>query len=167
MPDDDDILDAYEQELDGADLIRPSRASNRGFWMVAITIGLGAIVLMVEIFANRPMVNAISRTENDLKAAMRGAERIYAEGGSFTPADAEALGAVDADRRLRGGGPARGPAGDGERVRVRRHLGRVIAHAVGNVLLDQAGRGAGHHVPGLGRRLHGHARRCRPTESQW
>jgi hypothetical protein len=99
VTDDDDILDSYEQELDGADLIQPRRASNRGFWMVATTIALGAIVLMVEIFANRPMVNAISRTENDLKAAMRGAERIYAEGGSFTPADAEALGSVDADRR--------------------------------------------------------------------
>ena len=66
--------------------------------MVATTIALGAIVLMVEIFANRPMVNAISRTENDLKIALRSAERIYADGGSFTPADAEALGAVDADR---------------------------------------------------------------------
>ena len=99
MTDDDDILDAYERELDGADLIKPRRSSNRGFWMVAGTIGLGAIVLMVEIFANRPMVNAISRTENDLKMALRSAERIYAEGGSFTPADADALGAVDADRR--------------------------------------------------------------------
>jgi hypothetical protein len=98
VTDDDDILDAYEQELDGADLIQPRRASNRGFWLVATTIALGAIVLMVEIFANRPMVNAISRTENDLRAAMRNADRIYAEGGSFTPADADALGAVDADR---------------------------------------------------------------------
>ena len=99
MPDDDEVLETYEQELDGADLIRPRRASNRGFWMVAATIALGAIVLMVEIFANRPMVNSISRTENDLKAALRAAERIYTEGGSFTPADAEALGADDADRR--------------------------------------------------------------------
>jgi hypothetical protein len=98
VTDDDDILDAYERELDGADLIQPRRASNRGFWLVATTIALGAIVLMVEIFANRPMVNAISRTENDLRAAMRNADRIYAEGGSFTPADADALGAVDADR---------------------------------------------------------------------
>ena len=99
MTDDDDILDAYERELDGADLIQPRRVSNRGFWVVAGTIGLGAIVLMVEIFANRPLVNAISRTENDLKTALRGAERIYAQGGSFTPADADALGAADADRR--------------------------------------------------------------------
>jgi hypothetical protein len=99
VPDDDDILDAYERELDGADLIQPHRSSNRGFWMVATTIGLGAIVLMVEIFANRPMVNAISRTENDLRAALRRAERIYADGGSFTPADAGALGAADGARR--------------------------------------------------------------------
>ncbi len=98
MPDDDDILDAYERELDGVDLIQPRRASNRGFWMVAITIVLGGIVLMVEIFANRPMVNAISRTQNDLRIALSGAERIYSEGGSFTPADAEGLGRADADR---------------------------------------------------------------------
>jgi hypothetical protein len=55
---------------------------------------LGGIVLMVEIFANRPMVNAIARTENDLETSLAAAERIYADGGSFTPADTEALAAV-------------------------------------------------------------------------
>ena len=98
MPDDDDILEAYEQELEDPAFHEPMRRSNRGFWMVAITIGLGAIVLMVEIFANRPMVSAISRTEHDLKIALRNADRIYADGGSFTSADAQALGAIDTDR---------------------------------------------------------------------
>jgi hypothetical protein len=94
VPDDDDMLEAYERELDGEPFQPLPRRSNRGFWMVAGTIGLGAIVLMVEIFANRPMVNSISRTENDLKVSLRAAERIYADGGSFTPADAGALAAT-------------------------------------------------------------------------
>ena len=51
-------------------------------------MALGAVILLVEIFANRPMVNAISRTENDLKTALRTAEGIYADGGTFTAADA-------------------------------------------------------------------------------
>jgi hypothetical protein len=58
-------------------------------------MALGAVILLVEIFANRPMVNAISRTENDLKTALRTAEGIYADGGTFTAAAAEAL--ADAD----------------------------------------------------------------------
>jgi hypothetical protein len=98
VPEDDDILEAYEQELDGEPFHPLPRRSNRGFWMVAGTIGLGAVVLMVEIFANRPMVNAISRTENDLKISLRTADRIYADGGTFTPAGADALGAADAGR---------------------------------------------------------------------
>ncbi|MEO8424471.1 MAG: hypothetical protein ABI595_11265 [Actinomycetota bacterium] len=105
MPEDDDILEAYERELDNAPFEPLPRRSNRGFWMVTATMGLGAVVLMVEIFANRPMVNAISRTENDLTTSLRAAERIYSDGGSFTPADATALAAsvegrtyVDADR---------------------------------------------------------------------
>ncbi len=98
MPDDDDILEAYEQELDDPAFHEPMRRSNRGFWMVAITIVLGGIVLMVEIFANRPMVNAISRTEHDLKVALRNADRVFADGGTFSAADAETLGAIDIGR---------------------------------------------------------------------
>lgn len=105
MPNDDDILEAYERELDGSPIQQLPRRSNRGFWMVAGTIGLGAVVLMVEIFANRPLVNAISRTENDLKVSLGAAQRIYADGGSFTFAGADALAAavegrtyVEADR---------------------------------------------------------------------
>ena len=95
MPEDDDILEAYEEEFDGSPFEPVPRHGNRGFWMVAGTMALGAVILLVEIFANRPMVNAISRTENDLRAALRVAEGIYADGGTFTAADAQALGEAD------------------------------------------------------------------------
>ena len=99
MPDDDETLESYEWELGDEPFEPMPRRSNRGFWMVAGTFALGAVVLMVEIFANRPMVNAISRTENDLRAASRAAARVYADGGTFTPADASALGVADDARR--------------------------------------------------------------------
>jgi hypothetical protein len=98
VSEDDDILEAYARELDDVPFEPLPRRSNRGFWMVAGTMALGAVVLMVEIFANRPMVNAISRTENDLKISLAAAERIYADGGSFAPADAAALAVVLSDR---------------------------------------------------------------------
>lgn len=98
MPEDDDILEAYERELDGAPVQPLARRSNRGFWMVAGTIGLGVVVLMVEIFANRPMVGAIARVEYDLKTSLRAAQRIYSAGGSFTSAGAGALAAADEGR---------------------------------------------------------------------
>jgi hypothetical protein len=94
VPDDDDVLEIYEHELEPPFEPMPRR-SNRGFWMVAGTIFLGAVVLMVEIFANRPQVNAISRTENDLRVAFRHAQLIYSDGGSFTPADVAGLMAMD------------------------------------------------------------------------
>lgn len=97
MPDDDDILEAYERELDGP-RSAPVRRSNRGFWMVAGTMALGSVVLLVAIFANRPMVNAISRTEHDLKVALRSATRIYADGGTFAAADAAGLAKADGGR---------------------------------------------------------------------
>ncbi len=97
MPDDDEILETYEDELDEPFEPMPAR-SNRGFWMVAGTIILGAVVLMVEIFANRPMVNSISRTEHDLRIAFRNAQLIYSDGGSFTPADAAGMATFDQGR---------------------------------------------------------------------
>jgi hypothetical protein len=101
VPDEDDMLDAYERELADVDLdpIEPlPRRHQRGFWMVAGTIGLGAVILLVEIFANRPLVNGISRAEHDLTVARRYADRIYSEGGTFEPANAVGLATVDAGR---------------------------------------------------------------------
>ena len=140
MPEDDDILEAYEAEFDGSPFEPMPRHANRGFWMVAGTMALGAVILLVEIFANRPMVNAISRTENDLKAALRTAERIYADGGTFTAADAEALGGCRRRADVRRCGPIRHLAGDRQRLRVGRHVGRGVADRAGHVLLREAGR---------------------------
>lgn len=99
MLDDDDILEAYERELDGPPFrSAPMRGSNRGFWMVAGALALGSVVLLVAIFANRPMMNAISRTEHDLKVALRTARRIYADGGTFSAAGAAGLATADARR---------------------------------------------------------------------
>lgn len=95
MRDDDDILEAYERELNDDETPPPRR---HGFWMVAGAIGLGSVVLLVEIFANRPLVNSISRVEHDLNVARARAERIFSDGGSFAPADASGLAAADAGR---------------------------------------------------------------------
>jgi hypothetical protein len=104
--DDDEILGAYEGEFDG--LVH--RRSNRGFWMVTITVALGAIVLLVEIFANRPLVNDISRTEHDLRAALAVAERAFAGGGTFAAADAAGLASLDRSLRFVGSDePSTGP----------------------------------------------------------
>ena len=105
MPDDDDILEAYERELDARAVEPLPRRSTAGSGWWPGRSRSARVFLIVEIFANRPMVNAISRTENDLRTSLAAAERIYADGGSFTPADAAGLGAagggrtyVDADR---------------------------------------------------------------------
>jgi hypothetical protein len=106
MPDEEEILEAYERELADVDLdpIEPlPRRHQRGFWMVAGTIAIGAVVLLVEIFANRPLVNGISRVEHDLTVSRRDAERIFSEGGSFEPADASGLATVDAGSTYVGG----------------------------------------------------------------
>jgi len=95
------MLEAYERELADVDLdpIEPlPRRHQRGFWMVAGTIAIGAVVLLVEIFANRPLVNGISRVEHDLTVARRHAERIFSDGGTFEAADASGLAAADAGR---------------------------------------------------------------------
>jgi hypothetical protein len=101
VPDDDDMLEAYEREFDDTDeepMAPLPRRRTRGFWMVAGTITLGAVVLLVEIFANRPLVNSISRTEHDLNIARRHAERLFADGGSFATADAAGMAAADPGR---------------------------------------------------------------------
>jgi hypothetical protein len=99
VADDEDILEAYEQELDDIAIDpAPMRRSGRGFWMVAGTIALGGVVLVVEIFANRPLVNSISRTEHDLTVAKRHAQQLYADGGTFAPASASGLASVDHGR---------------------------------------------------------------------
>jgi hypothetical protein len=104
---DDEVIARYEEEFD-----EPARRrSNRGFWMVAITMILGAMFLLVEIFAHRPIANDISRTQHDLNAALARAEAIRSGAGSFADADAEGLGRADGD--LSFVGPDEGSSGPG------------------------------------------------------
>ena len=88
MRDDDELIQAYETEL--ADQT-PTRRSNRGFWIVLGTLVVASIVLLVEIFANRPIANTIGHAQHSLRVAQAGAEQRFAETGTFTEADAAGL----------------------------------------------------------------------------
>jgi hypothetical protein len=104
---DDELIARYEEEFEPA-----GRPSNRGFWMIVLTMLLGSVFLLVEIFAHRPIANDISRTQHDLNEALTRAEAIRASSGSFTSADAEGL-ARGADDELSFRGPDDGSTGPG------------------------------------------------------
>jgi hypothetical protein len=85
--DDDEILETYEQEFDA----EPPRRSNRGFWLVACSILIASVVLIVEIFANRPIANSIGHAQFDLRAAQAAALEISSTSGSFAGANADGM----------------------------------------------------------------------------
>lgn len=89
MPDDDEILEAYEDEF--ARPAPPRRRSNRGFWLVAGTIVIGSIFLLVEIWVNRDLKESIGHAQFSLRSAQAAAETIEARTGSFAAATPEAL----------------------------------------------------------------------------
>lgn len=101
MAEDDEILNAYEQEL--ADVRPPAKRSNRGFWIVATTIGLACVLLVGEIFANKPIGDAIGHAEHTLRTAQDDAERIRGQTGSFEDADAAGLTAAGSGLTYRAG----------------------------------------------------------------
>jgi hypothetical protein len=104
MPDDDEILSAYEHELGAEPAPRPR--SNRGFWMVVGTIGLACIVMVVEILVNRPLGSDIGHAEYSLRQAEAGANRLLQETGTLERADAQGLAAVAPQVRYVGPGTA-------------------------------------------------------------
>ena len=85
MLDDDEILDELE----------PARTSNRGFWLVIVALLTMSALLVGAIFANRPLVNAISGAESQLRHARSLADDEYAQGGTYTAADATSLSLAD------------------------------------------------------------------------
>lgn len=93
----DEIIGEYEREFKDRD-VAPPRRSNRGFWLVAVTMLLGGILIVVEIFANRPLVGDIGHAESDLRAADAMALNVRAQSGTFDGADAAGLAAVDPSR---------------------------------------------------------------------
>jgi len=90
MHDDDEILEAHEFEFDDPMRGAPAR-SNRGFWLVTGSLLLACVLMLLAIFVNRPIGNVIGRSQHALRLAQQGAQRVYAETGSFQGADATSL----------------------------------------------------------------------------
>jgi hypothetical protein len=84
---DDEIIRAYDDEL-GPEPVPPS---NRRFWLVVGVMTLGAIILVVEIFANRNIANTIGHAQHTLRKAQDAAEVVESRTGSFEGASAEEL----------------------------------------------------------------------------
>ena len=107
MIDDDALTGRGELDAGGPALPR----SNRTFWVIATALALVCILMVVAIFANRPLKDAIAHTEFDLNGALARAQRIQATSGTFAGADAAALGAGDDERAYVG--PDEASAGPG------------------------------------------------------
>lgn len=93
MPDDDDILEAYEEEFTRP--VPPRPRSNRGFWLVAGTIVIGSVFLLVEIWVNRDLKESIAHAQFSLRVAQAGAEAIEVRTGSYADATPPALAGED------------------------------------------------------------------------
>lgn len=116
MRDDDEIIERYERELSPRRRTpEGGHRSNRGFWLVLGAILAASAIIVVEIFANRPIANTIGRAQHDLRVAEAAARSVLAETGSFDGASAEALAeaALD-DGALRTVGPDEVSSGLGE-----------------------------------------------------
>ena len=87
MATDDEIIRAYEDELGP----EPTPPSNRRFWLVVGVMALGAIILIVEIFANRNIANTIGHAQDTLRRAQEAAQVVQSRTGSFEVATAEEL----------------------------------------------------------------------------
>jgi hypothetical protein len=83
---DEELLDEPEPRV---------RPSNRGFWLVMVTLLTLCAVVFVAIVGNRPLVSAIARAESELRHARSLADQRFAEGGTYEDAGAAALAAID------------------------------------------------------------------------
>jgi hypothetical protein len=94
MRDDDELIAAYERELvEDLDAFEgESSPRSRGFFIVAGALGLGCVLLVVQILANRPLAETIAHGQHTLRAAQAEAERILQRTGSFAAAGAGELG---------------------------------------------------------------------------
>ena len=92
MREDDEIIEAYERELGQGPPASPQRrGSNRGFWLVLGTIVAASAIIVVEIFAHRPIANTIGRAQHDLTVAEAEARSVLAATGTYEGAGAESL----------------------------------------------------------------------------
>jgi hypothetical protein len=97
MREDDEVIAAYERELDevvgdAVETEEPARrGGGRGFWIVAGALVLGSVLLVGQIFANRPVAETIAHAQKSLRIAQAEAESVLLETGSFDAADAHGL----------------------------------------------------------------------------
>jgi hypothetical protein len=68
-----------------------SPASGRGFWIVAGALGLGCVLLIVQILVNRPIAETIAHAQHTLRTAQAAADETRSGTGSFRDADAGGL----------------------------------------------------------------------------
>jgi len=115
MRDDEEVTAAYERELSevGGDAVEPEeptrRGSGRGFWIVAGALGLGSVLLVVQIFANRQIAETIAHAQFTLRTVELQAEKVLADTGGFADADAAGLALRAPAFTYRGSGdPSRG-----------------------------------------------------------
>ena len=91
MHEDDEIIEAYDHELGPEPPTPERRGSNRGFWIVLGSILAASAIIVVEIFANRPIANSIGRAQHDLTTAGNEARAVFAATGTYDGADADAV----------------------------------------------------------------------------
>ncbi len=94
----EEVIAAYQREWDevGGDAVEieepTRRGGGRGFWIIAGALALGCVLLVVQIFANRPIAETIAHAQATLLAAQAEAEEVLRDSGTFDAADAEGLG---------------------------------------------------------------------------
>jgi hypothetical protein len=88
MRDDDEIIEAYEQELSEE---APARGRNRGFWLVLGTLLVVCVFVVVEIFANLGVKDTIAHAQHSLRAAESAATAVFDDEGSYRDATADEL----------------------------------------------------------------------------
>ena len=89
---DDDVAVSTLPEPEAA---APARRGNRGFWLVAGSLGLACVFVLIEIFANFGTKDTIAHAEATLLRAQTAAESVRGRDGGLGGADATRLGAVD------------------------------------------------------------------------
>jgi hypothetical protein len=92
VPDDDEIIEAHEAEF----AAEPPRRSNRGFWLVTLTLLVACLVLVVEIFVNRGVKDTIAHAQYSLRTAETAALAL-ADRGTLAEADAGTLQGMEPD----------------------------------------------------------------------
>jgi hypothetical protein len=111
VPDAGTLGRVIDDRADGAPLAdddAPSHRRNRGFWIVAATMALAAIVVVTSIVANLGVKDTIAHAQHSLLTVRSAAEWERTQSGSFRGADAAGIAAAVPDLDVVGGDTASG-----------------------------------------------------------